>query len=113
LNKTFYHQTVNSKQIEAYISNKSEIDLSLVFNQYLRSTQIPKLVFKKEINQNIIEVYWQNCIQGFNMPITIPITNRKIQITTNQKVVKLSEEEFKWFNKKNLLRDYYLKIEEQ
>ena len=41
LNKDFYHQTVDSKQVEAYISEKSGIDLSKVFDQYLRTTVIP------------------------------------------------------------------------
>ena len=42
LNKDFYHQTVTSKQIENYISKKSGYDYGKVFDQYLRTTQIPK-----------------------------------------------------------------------
>ena len=40
LNKDFYHQTVNTKQIEDYISEKANLDLSSVFDQYLRTTEI-------------------------------------------------------------------------
>jgi aminopeptidase N len=43
LNKDFYHQTVTSRQVENYISQKSGYDYSKVFDQYLRTTQIPKL----------------------------------------------------------------------
>ena len=43
LNKTFYHQTVTSKQIENYISKTSKIDFSKVFDQYLRTIKIPTL----------------------------------------------------------------------
>ena len=36
LNSTFYHQTVTTKQIEDYLSEQTDIDLTAFFNQYLR-----------------------------------------------------------------------------
>ena len=45
LNSTFYHQTVTTKQIEGYISQQAGIDLSTVFNQYLRDTRVPTLEY--------------------------------------------------------------------
>ena len=39
LNKDFYHKTVDSKDVENYISQKSGKDLSKIFDQYLRSAQ--------------------------------------------------------------------------
>lgn len=41
LNSTFYLQTVTTKQIEDYISEKSGINFSKVFDRYLRSTKAP------------------------------------------------------------------------
>lgn len=38
LNKTFYHQTVTTAQIEAYITKKSGLKLNKIFDQYLRQT---------------------------------------------------------------------------
>jgi len=46
MNSTFYHQTVSSRQIEDFISLHSGIDLSKVFDQYLRTVQIPVLEYK-------------------------------------------------------------------
>ncbi len=46
LNKTFYHQTVTTAQVEAYIIHQSGIDLSKTFDQYLRTTQIPVFAYK-------------------------------------------------------------------
>ncbi len=40
---TFGYQTVNSADIEGYVSDKSGIDLSKVFDIYLRNATIPKL----------------------------------------------------------------------
>ena len=46
LNKDFYHQTVTSAQIENYLSEKSGKDLTAFFDQYLRTTLIPKLEYE-------------------------------------------------------------------
>ncbi len=69
LNKEFYHQTVTSKQIEEYISLHAIRDFSKVFDQYLRTTQIPTLEYK--INGNMISYRWITCIKGFDMPLKI------------------------------------------
>jgi aminopeptidase N len=70
LNKDFYHQTVTSKQVEDYFSQKSGKDLSKIFDQYLRTTQIPilEIDFGKE-EDKFIRIRWQNTIAGFNMPV--------------------------------------------
>ena len=69
LNKTFYHQAITSKQVEEYISKKSGKDLSKIFDQYLRTVNIPVLEYK--ISKNKIDFRWTNCEDGFNMPVKI------------------------------------------
>ncbi|MBA2249649.1 MAG: M1 family metallopeptidase [Chitinophagaceae bacterium] len=69
LNKTFYHQTVTSKQIENYISKQSGIDFTKVFDQYLRTTMIPTLEYK--VKGYTLSYHWINCVKGFNMPVKI------------------------------------------
>ncbi|MEO8763073.1 MAG: M1 family metallopeptidase [Ginsengibacter sp.] len=69
LNKTFYHQTVTSKQVEDFISSHSGIDFSKVFDQYLRTIQIPVLEYK--IEKGGVSYRWANCVPGFNMPVKI------------------------------------------
>ncbi len=70
LNKDFYHQTVTTKQVENYISEKSGIDLSKVFDQYLRTTDIP--VFEYEMQDgNVIKYRWTNVVEGFAMPLRV------------------------------------------
>ena len=48
LNADFWHQTVTTEQIESYISKKAGIDLSKVFDQYLRTTEIPGIEIQGE-----------------------------------------------------------------
>ena len=45
LNKDFYHQTVDSKDVEVYFSKVSGKDISKIFDQYLRTTKIPVLEY--------------------------------------------------------------------
>ena len=69
MNKTFYHQTVTTKEIEDYISKKSGIDFSKVFDQYLRTAKIPVLEYKT-VNRKLF-YRWNNCVEGFSMPLKI------------------------------------------
>lgn len=69
LTKTFYHKTVNSKDIENYFSKESGKDLSKIFDQYLRTTKIPVLEYR--ISDNKLSYRWTNCVEGFNMPVRL------------------------------------------
>lgn len=71
LNATFYHQTVTTKQIEDYLSQKTSMDLTSFFNQYLRDTRIPVLEYYFE--KNNLVYHWSNCVSDFNMPIKITV----------------------------------------
>lgn len=73
MNKDFYHQTVTGKQIEDYISQKSAIDFSKVFDQYLRTTNIPVLEYKQDAGK--WNYRWTNCVSGFDMPVKIILDN--------------------------------------
>lgn len=79
LNKDFYHQTVSSKQVEEYISEKSEIDLVPFWNQYLRTIKIPKLEYKVENNN--LEFRYINIIENFEMPVIALINGKEEWIT--------------------------------
>ncbi|MDQ2720563.1 MAG: M1 family metallopeptidase [Bacteroidota bacterium] len=76
LNKTFYHQTVTSKQIEDYINKQSGIDFSKVFDQYLRTTKIPELEYKSTNGKLFYR--WNNCVSSFKMPVKIYNDNKKL-----------------------------------
>lgn len=74
LNKDFYHKLVTSKQVEDYIMKFTGLDLKAFFDQYLRSTQMPKLewyIKKKELHYRFI-----NVVSGFSLPLPV-YTNKK------------------------------------
>ena len=69
LNKTFYHQTVTTIQVEGYINQQSGINFSKVFDQYLRTVNIPVLTLKHSDGKLFYR--WENCVEGFNMALKI------------------------------------------
>lgn len=78
LNKEFYHQTVTTQQIEAYMIQKTGIDLSKIFDQYLRDIRIPVLEYA--IRNGTLQYRWMNAVKGFNMPVDITMGKRKVRL---------------------------------
>lgn len=77
MNTTFGKQTVTGKQIEAFINEYANKDFSKLFDQFLRTKQIPTLELSNAEN-GIVQYRWSNCISGFNIPILIHLHNEKI-----------------------------------
>ncbi|MGY3053586.1 aminopeptidase N [Pedobacter sp. UYEF25] len=91
LNKTFYHQTVISAQIEGYIAKKSGLKLSKFFDQYLRHSKIP--VFEYDIANGLMRYRWITDVSGFEMPIKATVAGGEftwINPTNNWKTIKIA-----------------------
>ncbi len=92
LNKKFYHQTVDTKDVEQYISTSANIDFSKLFDQYLRTVLIPVLEIKKD--EKYISYRWTNCVNHFDMPLKIKDKKGKyifIYPTTSPQKLKRKE----------------------
>ncbi|MCG1036008.1 M1 family metallopeptidase [Polaribacter sargassicola] len=83
MNKTFYHQTVTTKQIEDFLSAETGFDLAPFFNQYLRTIKIPTLEYS--IENNTLKYRWTNVVDNFKMPIKIDIDGNNKWIYPTQK----------------------------
>jgi aminopeptidase N len=110
LNKTFYHQTVTTKQIEDYISKQSKIDFSKVFDQYLRTIMIPVLQYKIEGNK--VSYRYDSCVTGFNLPLKISFGNTDkseqwIKPTADWQILTLAD----WYDKNTFVvnPNFYVK----
>ena len=71
LNKAFYHQTITSADVEAYITTQSGLKLDKVFDQYLRHASLPVLNYK--ISKGKLYYKWLTDVKGFNMPIKVSL----------------------------------------
>lgn len=69
LGKEFYHQTVTSEQIIGYINQQSGLNLTPVFDQYLRHTALPVLEFRFEEGKTLCR--WVANVRDFAMPVRV------------------------------------------
>jgi len=63
---TFQYQTINSHDIEKYISAGAGIDFSIIFELYLRGTSIPKLSLKIEEDPWDLKITYRYNLFGIN-----------------------------------------------
>lgn len=91
LNREFYHKTVTSLEVEEYISEKMERDLTSFFHQYLRDTRIPTLEYA--FRDGRFYYRWGNVVEGFNMPVEITINgeNWRLEPTTSMQNMHMKE----------------------
>ena len=78
LNQQFRHKTVTTDQIEKYVSQKSGIDLSKVFDQYLRTADIPEFHYK--IDGRTLTHRFEKVVDGFSMPIKVKVNDQLIKL---------------------------------
>lgn len=109
LNAEFWHQTVSTEQIESYMAKRAGVDLSKVFDQYLRTTKIPLLKYR--LSGKSLSFKYERVVQGFAMPIRVLINGKEVVITPNE--VKQTIEfpqEIKAFE---VNRNFYIETEKQ
>ncbi len=91
LNKKFYHQNISTEQVVIFINQFTKKDFSTIFEQYLRTAQIPDLEY--DIKDNVLEYRWTNCVKGFNMPLRVSLrkgTSRLIHPTEQWQKLSVS-----------------------
>jgi aminopeptidase N len=104
LNTDFWHQTVTTEQIESYITKKAGIDLSKVFDQYLRTIDIPLL--KYSVNGKSVSFNYERVVKGFAMPLRVNINGKEMVITPTEVKQTLDfPEEIKTFE---VNRNFYI-----
>ena len=109
LNAEFWHQTVSTEQIESYIARMVGVDLSKVFDQYLRTTKIPLLKYK--VNGKTLSFKYERVVKGFAMPIRVLINGKEVVITPKEeKQIFEFPEEIKTFE---VNRNFYIDLEKQ
>jgi len=110
LNKVFYHQTVTSAQVEAYISKQAKYDYSKVFDQYLRTTTIPTLEFY--VAKGIVNYRWTGAVAGFNLPLVLKkdgTTTLRLVPTAKWQQLKLSKGQDELVTADGFEKMYYIK----
>jgi aminopeptidase N len=111
LNATFFHQTVTAQQVESYISKVAGYNYSKIFDQYLRTTQIPKFEYYFSGDGKEVFYRYTNCVAGFNLPLVLKSDDASIKIFPAEqwKSLKLKNAEASLFNAAAIEKLYYIK----
>jgi aminopeptidase N len=75
---TYKHKIIDTETVVSFFNAASGIDLTPVFNQYLRFTIIPTLDLK--IVKNKLSYRWKASESNFYMPVDITIKGKKTRI---------------------------------
>jgi aminopeptidase N len=87
--KTFRLQLIDTKMVETFFNNESGLDLTPVFNQYLKQITIPDLIIRKDKNK--LSYKWFSYEPNFTMPIDVSINKKVIRLypSTSWKLSKI------------------------
>lgn len=69
LNTEFGHKITTSEQVENYLSEFFDIDLTQFFDQYLRTTMVPTLETRFESDS--LHFRYTHIVDGFDMPVRV------------------------------------------
>ncbi|MGF1924344.1 MAG: M1 family metallopeptidase [Bacteroidia bacterium] len=111
LNSRFYHQTITSAQVEDYISKQAKFDYRKVFDQYLRTTQIPILEYYIENGKMYYQ--YKNAVSGFNLPLVLRKGDIVFKLTPTTKLqsLKLTQAQMELITPTAIETMYYIKVE--
>lgn len=91
MNDTFRHATVTYADVVGFWSRRSGMDLSKLFEQYLKTTKVPVLAYR--IKGDRLQYRWTDAIDGYDIPVKVMLdgkTEKWLSPTTAWKTARLS-----------------------
>ena len=88
---TFRHKIIDTETVISFFNKESGMNLTPIFNQYLRYTSIPKLELIQE--KKCLNYRWITDVKDFAMPVELSINGEKkwIQPTTYWQTIKIKK----------------------
>ena len=108
----FKYQNIMTEDIVAYMNQYTGMNLTPIFDQYLRHTGIPTLELKFDDAKGTVAYRWKADVKGFAMPV-------RVGATGNWEIVKATEQ---WQTMKTGLKKsefgvdedlYYVRVEKE
>ena len=84
--ETFRHKIIDTETVVNFFNKESKMNLTPIFDQYLRYKKIPGLEIK--VVKNKLEYQWKTDVADFNMPIDIKIDGKEIRLEPTNKTKK-------------------------
>ncbi|MFT7465083.1 MAG: aminopeptidase N [Pseudohongiellaceae bacterium] len=113
LNAEFWHKTISTEEFEAYISQETGFGYGRVFDQYLRTTDIPELKYSSEYRASgpVVELWWDNVVPGFDVPVLLTINGTERRLHVSDKPIAIALE--RPLESLALDRNFYMTVEGQ
>ena len=109
--ETYRHKIIDTETVVNFFNTESGINLTPVFNQYLRYPAIPELVIKK--NKKNFEYRWKTMEPNFNMPIDIVINKKEMRLYPSN-VFQKSKVKIKDLKEVDVLTDeFFIDVDKQ
>ena len=105
--ETYRHKIIDTETVSNFFSKESGINLTTVFNQYLKYKDIPTLQFRKK-NKDM-ECQWKTDEPNFKMPVDVIIEGKKIRLNPTNSWVKIPEKVSDSKDIKVLLDQFFIK----
>ncbi|MDE3253230.1 MAG: M1 family metallopeptidase [Bacteroidota bacterium] len=113
LNKKFYHSTVTTEDIQSVVSDYFGSSVQKIFDQYLRTTQIPVLEYKLADNDRKLSFRYTHCVDGFNLPIVLNNGSQSWEIKPEShewKEITLKADDLAKFPLDSIEKNYYVTV---
>ena len=107
--KTFRHKIIDTKAVVDFFNTETGMNLTTVFNQYLRYANIPKLELRK--SKGKLEFRWKADESKFNMPVDIKIKGKKYRLYPTNTWEKTKTNINKMEDIEVLTNDFYINVD--
>jgi aminopeptidase N len=84
--ETYRHKIIDTETVIAFFSSEFKMDLTSIFNQYLRYKDIPELVLQK--SNDTLEYFWKTNEPNFKMPVDVRIGKNIIRLHATTEIQK-------------------------
>lgn len=115
MGKKFYHQTVTTEDIQQVVSQFFGSNVSKIFDQYLRTTQVPVLEYAISADKTKLSYRYTNCVDGFNLPIFLNTSKGGLLLgpeSNKWNTKELKPGDWAAFPLKEIEKNYYVQVKQ-
>ncbi len=115
LNKKFYHQTVTTEDIQKVVSGYFGSSVQKIFDQYLRTTQIPVFEYAVSADKTVLSYRYTNCVDGFNLPLFLKTETGGLLLgpeSNKWNIKTLRPGDLEAYKLENIVKNYYVKVKQ-
>lgn len=115
MGKKFYHQTVTTEDIQQVVSQFFGSNVSKIFDQYLRTTQVPVLEYAISADKTKLSYRYANCVDGFNLPIFLNTSKGGLLLgpeSNKWNTKELKPGDWAAFPLKEIEKNYYVQVKQ-